>query len=246
MAPRLRQRAGEARTGSLPEFLTGELAARFLGVLAIDLILSGDNAVVIALAVRQLSGKTRKRAIFWGATGAVALRLFFAAIVTYLLLVPLLQAVAALLLVWIAWKLLYDSPGGEDEENVKAGENIWEAIRIIIVADVVMSLDNVVALVGVSGGNLWLLVFGLILTIPLIIWGSTILSSLMDRLPWLVYVGSGILIYVAVEMFFKDRIIEGYVGEYIHGIEWIIGASVALLFILLAWLWMRRSGRSAS
>lgn len=228
----------------MPDFLTGELAARFLGVLAIDLILSGDNAVVIALAVRQLSGKTRKRAIFWGATGAVALRLFFAAIVTYLLMIPLLQAVAALLLVWIAWKLLYDSPEGE--ENVEAGGSTWEAIRIIIIADAVMSLDNVVALVGVSGGNLWLLVFGLALTIPLIIWGSTILSSLMDRFPWLVYLGSGILIYVAVEMFFKDKIIERYTGEAVQGIEWIIGVSITALFILVAWLWMRRSGRSAA
>ncbi len=228
----------------MPEFLSGELFARFLGVLAIDLILSGDNAVVIALAVRQLEGKTRQRAIFWGATGAVALRLFFAAIITYLLRIPLLQAVAALLLVWIAWQLLYDSPGGEDEEKVEAGGNVWEAIRIIILADAVMSLDNVVALVGVSGGNLWLLVFGLALTIPLIIWGSTILSSLMDRFPWLVYVGSGILIYVAVEMFFKDRIIDGYVGEAIHGFEWLIGLTLTALFMAFAYFWTRRSRRT--
>jgi YjbE family integral membrane protein len=227
----------------LPEFLSGELFARFLGVLAIDLILSGDNAVVIALAVRQLEGKTRRRAIFWGATGAVALRLFFAAIVTYLLKVPLLQATAALLLVWIAWQLLYDSPGGEDKD-VEAGTSIFQAIRIIILADVVMSLDNVVALVGVSGGNLWLLVFGLVLTIPLIIWGSTILSSLMDRLPWLVYLGSGILIYVAVEMFFKDRIIDSYLGEAIHGIEWLIGLTITALFLGFAVYWTRRTNRS--
>lgn len=227
----------------MPEFLSGELFARFLGVLAIDLILSGDNAVVIALAVRQLEGKTRRRAIFWGATGAVALRLFFAAIVTYLLKIPLLQATAALLLVWIAWQLLYDSPGGEDKD-VEAGGSIFQAIRIIILADVVMSLDNVVALVGVSGGNLWLLVFGLVLTIPLIIWGSTILSSLMDRLPWLVYLGSGILIYVAVEMFFKDRIINSYLGEAIHGIEWLIGLTVTALFIGFAVFWTRRTRRS--
>lgn len=230
----------------MPEFLSGELFARFLGVLAIDLILSGDNAVVIALAVRQLEGKTRQRAIFWGATGAVALRLFFAAIVTYLLRIPFIQAVAALLLVWIAWKLLYDNPGGEgeEEEEVEAGGSIWEAIRIIIVADAVMSLDNVVALVGVSGGNLWLLVFGLALTIPLIIWGSTILSSMMDRFPWLVYIGSGVLIYVAVEMFFKDRIIADYLGEAIHGIEWVIGLTLTALFIGFAYFWMRRSRRS--
>lgn len=223
------------------DFLSGELFARFLGVLAIDLILSGDNAVVIALAVRQLEGKTRRRAIFWGATGAVALRLFFAAIVTWLLRIPFIQAVAAFLLLWIAWKLLNDSPGHDDEEeNVKAGGSIWEAIRIIIVADAVMSLDNVVALVGVSGGNLWLLVFGLALTIPLIIWGSTILSALMDRFGWLVYIGSGILVYVAVEMFLHDRRIEGYIGEAVHGSEWLIGLAATAAFVLFAIFWTRR------
>lgn len=228
------------------EFLSGEILARFVGVLAIDLILSGDNAVVIALAVRQLQGRTRKQAIFWGAMGAVGLRLVFAAVITYLLMIPLLQAIAALLLVWIAWKLLFESPGGESEEegDVKAGGNVWEAIRIIIVADVVMSLDNVVALVGVSGGNLWLLVFGLLLTIPLIIWGSTILSSLMDRFPWLVYIGSGILIYVAVEMFLKDRTLEEYIGGAVHGIEWAIGISLTAVFLLVAYLYSRR-GMSA-
>ena len=210
------------------DFLSGEIIARFLGVLAIDLILSGDNAVVIALAVRQLEGKTRRRAIFWGAMGAVVLRLIFAAVVTYLLLIPFLQAVAALLLSWIAWRLLFQDDGHGD---VESGTSILGAIRIIIVADVIMSLDNVVALVGVSGGNLWLLVFGLLLTIPLIVYGSQILSSLMDRLPWLVYLGSGILVYVAVEMFLEDRIIHDLIGEAVGGISWILGVVGAAAFI---------------
>ena len=210
------------------DFLSGEIIARFLGVLAIDLILSGDNAVVIALAVRQLEGKTRRRAIFWGAMGAVGLRLIFAAVVTYLLLIPFLQAVAALLLIWIAWRLLFQE---EEHGNVESGTSILGAIRIIIVADVIMSLDNVVALVGVSGGNLWLLVFGLLLTIPLIVYGSQILSSLMDRLPWLVYLGSGILVYVAVEMFLEDRIIHDFIGGAIGGISWILGVAGAVAFV---------------
>jgi YjbE family integral membrane protein len=156
------------------------LFARFLGILAIDLILSGDNAVVIALAVRQLKGDTRRKAIILGATGAVLLRLFFAAIVTFLLQIPLLQAVGGALLLWVAWKLVHDSPGGEENE-VQAGGNLWEAIRIIIIADVVMSLDNVVALVGVSGGTWRFSCSASVLTIPLIIWGSTLLSALLDR-----------------------------------------------------------------
>jgi len=229
----------------LPEFLSGELFARFLGILAIDLILSGDNAVVIALAVRQLKGDTRRKAIILGATGAVLLRLFFAAIVTFLLQIPLLQAVGGALLIWVAWKLVHDSPGGEENE-VQAGGNLWEAIRIIIIADVVMSLDNVVALVGVSGGNLALLVFGLALTIPLIIWGSTFLSALLDRWRWLVYVGAGILVYVAVEMLFEDSVVHGFVGDSLQSFETVIALAGTAVFVALAWLWSRRGTKSAA
>jgi YjbE family integral membrane protein len=229
----------------LPEFLSGELFARFLGILAIDLILSGDNAVVIALAVRQLKGDTRRKAIILGATGAVLLRLFFAAIVTYLLQIPLLQAVGGALLLWVAWKLVHDSPGGEENE-VQAGGNLWEAIRIIIIADVVMSLDNVVALVGVSGGNLALLVFGLALTIPLIIWGSTLLSALLDRWRWLVYAGAGILVYVAVEMFFEDSVVHGFIGDSLQGLETPIALVSTAAFVALAWFWSRRGTKPAA
>jgi YjbE family integral membrane protein len=229
----------------LPEFLSGELFARFLGILAIDLILSGDNAVVIALAVRQLKGDTRRKAIILGATGAVLLRLLFAAIVTFLLQIPLLQAVGALLLLWVAWKLVHDSPGDE-KNDMQAGGNIWEAVRIIIIADVVMSLDNVIALVGVSGGNLWLLVFGLALTIPLIIWGSTLLSALLDRWRWLVYVGAGILVYVSVEMFLEDRIVHDFVGDSLQNLGTIIGLVGTVAFVALAWLWSRRGTKSAA
>lgn len=229
----------------MPEFLSGELFARFLGILAIDLILSGDNAVVIALAVRQLKGDTRRKAIILGATGAVLLRLFFAAIVTFLLQIPLLQAVGGALLLWVAWKLVHDSPGGEENE-VQAGGNLWEAIRIIIIADVVMSLDNVVALVGVSGGNLALLVFGLALTIPLIIWGSTFLSALLDRWRWLVYVGAGILVYVAVEMLFEDSVVHGFIGDSLQSFETLIALAGTAVFVALAWLWSRRGTKSAA
>jgi YjbE family integral membrane protein len=227
----------------LPEFLSGELFARFLGILAIDLILSGDNAVVIALAVRQLKGDTRRKAIILGATGAVLLRIFFAAIVTFLLQIPLLQAVGGALLLWVAWKLVHNSPGGE-EENLQAGGNLWEAVRIIIVADVVMSLDNVVALVGVSGGNLALLVFGLALTIPLIIWGSALLSALLDRWRWLVYAGAGILVYVAVEMLFEDRVVHDLVGDSLQGLETPISLVSTVAFVALAWWWSRRGTKS--
>jgi len=225
------------------DFFSGELLARFLGVLAIDLILSGDNAVVIALAVRGLHGPTRRRAIILGAAGAVLLRLFFAAIVTFLIQIPLLQAAGGILLLWVAWRLISDEPGGE-ENGVDAGSNLWEAVRIIIVADVVMSLDNVVALVAVSGGNFPLLVFGLALTIPLIVFGSTILSAIMDRLPWLAYAGAGLLAFVAVELFFADRLVHDLVGDGIASLERPIALAFAAAFVAVAWVHTRRRSSS--
>ena len=223
------------------EFLTGEMLARFLGVLGVNLILSGDNAVVIALAARKLEGSDRRKAIIWGSIGAVGLRLVFAAIVSYLLSIPFLQVVGGLLLFWISWKLIQEDPN--EEEKVRAGESTWEAIRIIILADAVMSLDNVIALVAVSEGNFLLLAIGIATTIPLVVYGSVLLTSLLDRFPVLVYAGAGLLVYIAVEMFFKDIALYDYL-EPLVSIEWLIKLGTAAVFVAVAWLWSRRSGEA--
>jgi YjbE family integral membrane protein len=232
---------GAAEGYVLTEFLNGEMLARFLGVVGVDLILAGDNAVVIAMAARRLEGANRRRAIIWGAAGAVGLRLAFAAVVTYLILIPFLQLAGGLLLLWIAWKLVHEDP--DEEDKVQAGESTWEAIRIIIIADAVMSLDNVIALVGVSGGSLPLIALGIALTIPLVIYGSALLTSLLDRFPLLVYAGAGLLVYIAVEMFFNDAAIHAYL-EPLAGVEWIIGLFAAAVFVAIAWLWTRRTGET--
>ena len=225
------------------EFMTGEWFGRLVGVLVVNLILSGDNAVVIAMAARTLEGANRKKAIVWGAAGAVVLRLVFAGVITLLLEVPLLQVAGGLLLVWIAWGLVHEDDD-DDEEKVKAGSNTWQAVRIIIMADAVMSLDNVIALVQAAriGGEVdfWLLVIGLATTIPLVIFGAALLTSLLNRFPILVYAGAGLLIYLAVEMFFADKVTHPYLKHY-HSIEWIIGLVAAGIFMLVAWLWARRS-----
>src|SRR5215217_9075048 len=225
------------------DFLTGEWLGRLFGVLVVNLILSGDNAVVIAMAARTLEGANRKKAILWGAAGAVVLRLVFAGVVTLLLEVPLLQVVGGLLLVWIAWGLIHED-GGDDEDKVKAGSSTWQAVRIIIVADAVMSTDNVIALVQAAriGGevDISLLVIGLATTIPLVIFGAALLTSLLNRFPFLVYLGAGLLIYLAVEMFFADKVTHPYLKHY-HSIEWIIGLVAAGIFMLVARLWARRS-----
>jgi YjbE family integral membrane protein len=212
-------------------------------VLAVNLILSGDNAVVIAMAARSLHGSQRRQAIIWGAAGAVVLRLVFAAIISFLLEIPFLQVAGGLLLIWIAWKLVHDD-AEEEEEKIEAGQSAWQAIRIIIVADAVMSLDNVIALVGAAriGGevNFWLLVIGLATTIPLVVFGAALLTSLLDRFPILVYAGAALLIYIAVEMFFADEVLHHYLEPFVS-IEWIIGLSAAAIFTAIAWLWKRRS-----
>ena len=225
------------------EFMTGEWLGRLVQVLIVNLILSGDNAVVIAMAARTLEGANRRRAIVLGAAGAVVLRLLFAGIITLLLGVPLLQVVGGLLLVWIAWGLIH-SDVGDDEDKVKAGSSTWHAVRIIIVADAVMSLDNVIALVQAAriGGEVSfsLLVIGLATTIPLVIFGAALLTSLLDRFPILVYAGAGLLVYLAVEMLFQDKLLHPYLEHY-QSIEWIIGLAAAALFLAIAWLWARRS-----
>jgi YjbE family integral membrane protein len=214
-------------------------------VLTVNLILSGDNAVVIAMAARSLHGSQRRQAIIWGAAGAVALRLVFAAIISFLLEIPLLQVAGGLLLIWIAWKLVLDDVEDEDgEDKIEAGQSALEAIRIIIIADAVMSLDNVIALVGAArlGGevNWWLMGIGLGTTIPLVIFGAALLTSLLDRFPILVYAGAALLIYIAVEMFFADEVLHHYLEPFVS-IEWIIGLSAAAIFTAIAWLWKRRS-----
>ena len=219
-------------------------------VLTVNLILSGDNAVVIAMAARRLEGRQRRLAILWGAAGAVILRLIFAAIISFLLEIPFLQVAGGLLLLWIAWKLVHEDTGGDEEEDdkVQAGQTAWEAIRIIIVADAVMSLDNVIALVGAAriGGEVVfsLLVIGLATTIPLVIFGAALLTTLLDRFPILVYAGAGLLVYIAVEMFFADEVLHHYLEPF-ASIEWIIGLTATAIFIAIAWLWRRRSESAA-
>jgi YjbE family integral membrane protein len=212
-------------------------------VLTVNLILSGDNAVVIAMAARSLHGSQRRHAIIWGAAGAVVLRLVFAAIISFLLEIPFLQVAGGLLLIWIAWKLVHDDVE-EGEDKIEAGQSVFEAIRIIIIADAVMSLDNVIALVGAArlGGevNWWLMGIGLGTTIPLVIFGAALLTSLLDRFPILVYAGAALLIYIAVEMFFADEVLHHYLEPFVS-IEWIIGLSAAAIFTAIAWLWKRRS-----
>lgn len=184
-----------------------------LQIIWIDLLLSGDNAIVIALACRQLPEKQRKIGMLLGAGTAIGLRIIFAIFVTYLLQVPFLKVVGGLLLLWIGVKLAV----GEDDggHNVESSDNMWRAVRTIAIADAVMSLDNVIAIAAAAGGNIWLFIFGLLLSIPLIIFGSTLLSTIMDRFSVIIWAGAALLGWIAGEMIVSD----GFVMDWLRSIN---------------------------
>jgi YjbE family integral membrane protein len=173
-----------------------------LQIIWIDLLLSGDNAIVIAMAVRSLPEKQRKMGIWLGCGAAVGLRIIFAVAVSYLLNIPFLKVVGALLLLWIAIKLAK----GEEEEHadISASDNLWKAVRTIAIADAVMSLDNVLAIAAAARGHFELFIFGLLLTVPLIIFGANVLSKVLERFPILVWFGAGLLGWIAGEMLVSD------------------------------------------
>ena len=184
---------------------TSQILIALLQIVWIDLLLSGDNAVVIALACRSLPEKQRRLGILLGAGTAVALRIVFAVIVSYILAVPFLKVVGGLLLIWIALKLVTSDEA--DSHQVEESTSLWKAVRTIAIADAVMSFDNVVAIVGASHGNNWLFVFGLLLSIPLIIFGSTLIMTLIERFPVFVWLGAALLGWIAGEMILADPII---------------------------------------
>ncbi|MCA3599595.1 MAG: TerC family protein [Methylobacterium sp.] len=198
------------------EWITPYLAPLFK-IIWIDLLLSGDNAVVIALACRALPPEQRRMGMILGAGAAIGLRIIFAIFITYLLNVPFLKVVGGLLLLWIGVKLAV----GEDEDahSVESSDNLWRAVRTIAIADAVMSLDNVLAIAAAAGGNIWLFVFGLLLSIPLIIFGSQLLSTLIDRFPVIVWGGAALLGWIAGEMLVTDPIV----------MDWIKGLNPAYL-----------------
>jgi YjbE family integral membrane protein len=181
-----------------------------LQIIWIDLLLSGDNAVVIALACRKLPAEQRKMGIFLGAGAAVALRIIFAFFITFLLGVPFLKVAGGLLLFWIAIKLATDEQ--EDHADVEASANLWGAVRTIAIADAVMSLDNVVAIAAAAKGHPELFIFGLLLTIPLIVAGSTLLSAILQRYPFLVWIGAALLGWIAGEMILGDVVVSNWLN----------------------------------
>lgn len=221
-----------------------------LKIVVIDLALAGDNALVIALAVRTLPARQQLLGRVWGTVGAVALRLIFIFIVTYLLAIPLLQVVGGLLLIWIAIKLVLQSADEAEGGHVRQGTSLLEAIWIILVADVIMSLDNVIGVAGAADGDMSLVVFGIGLSIPIVVWGSGVLARLMNRYPWIILIAGGILGEVAGKMILHDHFLQSRLGEVPDPVEWAVRLVLALAIMLVGWLVARRravtGGRAAA
>ena len=217
--------------------LDPEFWARWVSIVILDLTLAGDNALVIAMAVRTLPRRQQFWGRMWGSMGAVVLRLAFIAIITYLLKIPLLQFAGGLLLIWIAVKLVRQSAGEEEGSTARHGTSLLEAVWIIIVADVVMSLDNVLAVAGAAHGNLVLVVFGISLSLPLVVWGSGILARLMGRYVWIIWLGGGILGYVAGEMMLKDYLIAAWLGDVGRLLHYPLPLLLGATLTVLGWWW---------
>lgn len=209
--------------------MTNEFLVGLLEIILINIVLSGDNAVVIALACRNLDAKYQKKAVFLGSFGAIALRVALTFVAVYLLQIPYLNFIGGILLLWIAVKLLK----GEDEEDIEASSNLLGAIKTIIIADLVMSLDNVVAVAGAANGNMVLILIGLAISIPLIIWGSQLLMVIMEKFPIIIILGAGLLGYTAGEMILSDRAIGHFFENLSHSFHFILPLILAILVIVI-------------
>lgn len=228
------------------EFGTGQFWLALLQIIGVNIVLSGDNAVVIALAARSLPPLQQRRAVMWGSGAAVAMRIVLTVVAVELLRLPYLKLVGALLLLWIGIQLLLpeDEDGGTGSG---ATASMASAIRTILLADLVMSLDNVIAVAAAAKGNMLLLVTGLLVSIPLVIFGSTYLMKLMERWPIIVTIGAGLLGWVAGEMAVTDPAVHDYVessASFLHLVLPIVGA--AAVVSIGKWLATRAEAREAA
>lgn len=190
------------------ELLDSDFLSGLLAIILLDLVLAGDNAIVIAMAASRLPRELQKKAVFWGTFGAVAVRFSLTAVVVYLLRLPGLMLAGGLLLLPIAWKLLKQEDN--TDPDVGSAHTFMSALRTIIVADALMGLDNVLAIAGASGGHLLLVVLGLLISVPLVVWGSTLILKLIGRFPIIMYVGAGAIAITAGRMIGHDRWLSGW------------------------------------
>jgi YjbE family integral membrane protein len=238
----------------MEEVLTQAFWIGLAKIIGVNVVLSGDNAVVIALAARSLPHRQQKQAILWGAGAAVVLRIVLTVFAVALLALPWLKIVGSLLLFWIGIKLLVPE---EDEADISASDNLMVAIRTILIADLVMSLDNVIAVAAAAGGSMTLLVLGLAISIPLVVFGATLLVNLMERYPVIITIGAALIGMVAGEMLVTDPALAGwYTGI---GIQFndgkptlgelklaLIAGAIGAVIVVVWGLWLARRQEAAA
>ena len=232
----------------MEQFMTPEFWVAVGQIIMIDILLGGDNAVVIALACRKLPPDLRTKGIIWGTAGAIVLRVILIFFALTLLAIPYLKLVGAVLLVWIGVKLLV--PDEDAHGDIQASDKLWAAIKTIIVADLVMSVDNVIAIAGAAEGaggdhKMPLVIFGLLVSIPIIVWGSQLVIKLMDRFPMIITIGGMLLGWIAGTMAVTDPAVTRHFGAMPPNTSTFAGIAGALLVLAIG-LWFQRRARSRS
>jgi YjbE family integral membrane protein len=220
--------------GKILDFLSVEFFTALFSIVIIDLVLAGDNAIVIGLSARNLPKNKQKLVIFWGTAGAVVMRILCTLAVVWLLKVPGLLLIGGLLLIWIALKLLIEEKGDED---VEAASSVMSAIRTIVIADTLMGLDNVLAVAGAAHTSFLLVIIGLLISVPIIVWGSTLFLKLLEKYPSIIYIGSGVLAFTSAKMIADDK----FIRPFFQGAEWLqyVFYLVMIASILLCGRWLK-------
>ena len=216
-----------------------DLLSNLIAIIIIDLVLAGDNAIVIALATKNLPAADQKKAILWGSLGAIAIRSAMTFIALWLLKIPGLMAGGGIALLWIAYKLLVDS--NSDEAHKSGANSFWGAMKTIIIADAVMGVDNVLAVAGAAEGSFLLVILGLLISIPIVIFGSQLVLKLLTKYTWLVYLGAGVLVITGTEMISEEPLISSWFDTH----PWRITAlHIAAVGLILSLGWKSRNNKT--
>ena len=230
------------------EFLSPAWWSALMAIILIDLVLAGDNAIVIALAARNLPKHLQKKAIIWGTVGAIGVRTVMTLIVVWLLKIPGLMLVGGLGLLWIAYKLIADQ-GGDDGDHGPAATTFWGAMKTIIVADALMGIDNVLGVAGAAHGAMDLVVIGLLISVPIVVFGSTMVLKLVDRFPAIIYIGAAVLAWTAASMIVNEPVLSGWFGTRDApqtALRWALAAVCIVAVLGTAWLATRRKALARS
>ncbi|OCT11945.1 hypothetical protein A8709_29215 [Paenibacillus pectinilyticus] len=219
------------------DWLSTGFFVSLLSIILIDLVLAGDNAIVIGMAARNLKKETQQKVILWGTIGAIAIRALATLVVVTLLKIPGLLLIGGILLIWISYKLLSEK---KNHENMQAKDSMWGAIRTIIIADAVMGLDNVIAVAGASHGNFLLVIIGLLVSVPIVVWGSTLFIKWIEKYPSIIYIGAGVLALTAGKMITGEKFLAPFFSSNPLGKWLFIGLLIVL--VLGAGKWSKMIG----